>query len=92
MSCSLVPDVVYRNVTQKWFDEKCWTVEEELCRTVYDTVWDKKFEVVNITVPQRECDSHDSSLCHCHESGSASGWFKLEGYLYLVFVLLLDLQ
>ena len=25
--------------------------------TVYDTVWDKKCEVVNITVPQTECDT-----------------------------------
>ena len=52
-----MPDVVCRNVTQTRFDEKCWTVEEELCRTVYDTVWDKKCEVVNITVPQTECDT-----------------------------------
>ena len=39
------------------FDEKCWTIEEEVCRTVYDTVWDKKCEMVNITVPQRDCDT-----------------------------------
>ena len=39
------------------FDEKCWTVEKEVCKTVYDTVWDNKCEMVNITVPQRECDT-----------------------------------
>ena len=39
------------------FEEKCWTVEEELCKTVYDTILEKKCETVNITVPQRECKS-----------------------------------
>ena len=39
------------------FEEKCWTVEEEVCKTVYDTILDKKCEMVNITVPQRECET-----------------------------------
>ena len=39
------------------FEEKCWTVEEDVCKTVYDTILDKKCEMVNITVPQRECDT-----------------------------------
>ena len=39
------------------FDEKCWTVEEEVRKTVYDTIIDKKCEMVNITVPQRDCNT-----------------------------------
>ena len=27
-----------------------------MCKTVYDTVLENKCEMVNITVPQRECD------------------------------------
>ena len=37
------------------FEEECSTVEEEDCRTVYDEVWEKKCEMVNVTVPQTEC-------------------------------------
>ena len=44
------------------FDEKCWVIEEEVCRTVYDTVWDNKCEAVNITVPQRECDTYEEMI------------------------------
>ena len=71
--CSIVQDVLCRNITQTRqevqglgcvtrlvvcrFEEKCWTVEEELCNTVYDTILEKKCETVNITVPQRECNS-----------------------------------
>ena len=33
-----------------------------MCRTVYDTVWDKKCENVNITVPQRDCDTHNEMV------------------------------
>ena len=38
------------------FEEECTTVEEEDCRTVYDTVWEKKCEMVNVTVPQTACE------------------------------------
>ncbi len=37
------------------FEEECTTVEEEDCKTVYDEVWEKKCELVNVTVPTREC-------------------------------------
>ncbi len=37
------------------FEEECTTVEEEDCKTVYDEVWEKKCEMVNVTVPQTEC-------------------------------------
>ena len=50
-------DVVCRNTTETRFDEKCWVEEESDCETVYDTVWDKKCESVNITVPQRDCST-----------------------------------
>ena len=30
-------------------------VEEDLCRTVYDTVREKKCQMVNITLPHTEC-------------------------------------
>ena len=29
------------------FDEKCWVEEESSCRTVYDTVWENKCEMVS---------------------------------------------
>ncbi|XP_023348170.1 uncharacterized protein LOC111716889 [Eurytemora carolleeae] len=54
--CNLVQDVVCRNITENRFEEKCWTIEEEVCKTVYDTVWENKCEMVNITVPQRDCN------------------------------------
>ena len=38
------------------FEEECTRVEEEDCRTVYDTVWEKKCEMVNVTVPQTSCE------------------------------------
>ena len=38
------------------FEEECTRVEEEDCRTVYDTVWEKKCEMVNVTVPQTACE------------------------------------
>ena len=60
MDCSLVPDAVCRNVTETRFDEKCWTEEGSVCRTVYDTVLEHKCEMVNITVPQRECEQLDN--------------------------------
>ena len=56
-SCSLVSDVACRNVTETRFDEKCWTVEEDICKTVYDTVKENKCEMVNITIPQTECQT-----------------------------------
>ena len=31
--------------------------EESECKTVYDTVWENKCEMVNVTVPQRDCDT-----------------------------------
>ena len=37
------------------FEEKCTTIEEEDCKTVYDEVWEKKCEMVNVTVPQKDC-------------------------------------
>ena len=60
VECSLVPDAVCRNVTETRFDEKCWQEEESVCRTVYDSVWENKCEMVNITVPQRDCDTRDN--------------------------------
>ena len=53
-------DVVCRNTTQTRFDEKCWVEEVSDCKTVYDTVWDKKCESVNITVPQRDCTARQT--------------------------------
>ena len=55
--CRLVQDVLCRNVTETRFDEKCWVEEESECKTVYDTVWENKCELVNVTVPQRDCDT-----------------------------------
>ena len=55
--CRLVQDVLCRNVTETRFDEKCWVEEESECKTVYDTVWENKCEMVNVTVPQRDCDT-----------------------------------
>ena len=60
VECSLVPDAICRNVTETRFDEKCWTEQESVCRTVYDTVLEHKCEMVNITVPQRECEQLDT--------------------------------
>ena len=37
------------------FIEQCTEVEEEVCKTVYDEVWEKKCETVNITLPQKDC-------------------------------------
>ncbi len=37
------------------FEEECTTLEEEDCKTVYDQVWEKKCEMVNVTVPQTDC-------------------------------------
>ena len=37
------------------FNEECTEVEEEVCKTVYDEVWEKKCEMVNITLPQTDC-------------------------------------
>ena len=37
------------------FQEECTEVEEEVCKTVYDEVWEKKCEMVNITLPQTDC-------------------------------------
>lgn len=56
LKCDLVQDVICRNVTENRFDEKCWNIEEEVCKTVHDTVWENKCDMVNITVPQRDCD------------------------------------
>ena len=68
IECSLVPDAVCRNVTETRFDEKCWMEEDSVCRTVYDTVWENKCEMVNITVPQRDCDMQDTVVkdVKCH--------------------------
>jgi hypothetical protein len=38
------------------FEEKCTRMEEEDCKTVYDNVLEKKCEMVNVTVPQTECE------------------------------------
>ena len=59
-NCNLVQDVICRNATETRFDEKCWVEEVSDCKTVYDTVWDKKCEAVNITVPQRDCSTRQT--------------------------------
>ena len=55
-----IPTQVYRTLfyssISSRFEEECTRVEEEDCRTVYDTVWEKKCEMVNVTVPQTACE------------------------------------
>ena len=43
------------NLSLSRFEEQCATIEEEDCKTVYDEVWENKCEMVNVTVPQRNC-------------------------------------
>ena len=43
------------SITHFRFNEECTEVEEEVCKTVYDEVWEKKCEMVNITLPQTDC-------------------------------------
>ena len=44
------------------FEEKCWSVESEDCKTVYDTVVDKKCESVNLTMSQNVCDTTEEMV------------------------------
>ncbi len=30
------------------FEEKCWTIVEDVCHTVYDTVWDNKVRILYV--------------------------------------------
>ena len=46
---------IYTSITHFRFNEECTEVEEEVCKTVYDEVWEKKCEMVNITLPQTDC-------------------------------------
>jgi hypothetical protein len=50
---SLCPETSTKNAIQEFhlrnltllacrFEEKCWTIVEDVCHTVYDTVWDNK--------------------------------------------------
>ena len=46
---------IHASITHFRFNEECTEVEEEVCKTVYDEVWEKKCEMVNITLPQTDC-------------------------------------
>ena len=37
-------------------------IEEETCKTVYDEVWEKKCEMVNVTVPQTDCKENQETF------------------------------
>ena len=60
MPCNPSDDNVVNVVIR--FEEKCWSVESEECKTVYDTVIDKKCESVSLTVPQKECDTTEEMV------------------------------
>ena len=40
----------------------CTIIEEEDCKTVYDQVWEKKCEMVNVTVPHTECQDMTETI------------------------------
>ena len=44
------------------FDEVCTTIEDEDCDIVTDQVWENKCEMVNVTVPQKECAEVPGSM------------------------------